>query len=226
MRSHFSETRNFAHRYFRARTRLLGAAAFGVVVALSMPPGIRPLLRAVIAWDGGTAMFLVLIIVMAARATPASMRQRAALEDEGRWVLLGLIAAAALFSMFAILGVMREAKGAGGSATVMLTLLAAATILLSWLLAHTIFAVHYAHAYFNDVADDRPAGLAFPAEHSDPDYWDFLYFSFVVGMTAQVSDVQVLTQPWRRLVLAHGLLAFLFNTVVLALSINLVAGFF
>ena len=105
-------------------------------------------------------------------------------------------------------------------------LLAGLTVVLSWLLAHTIFALHYAHGYFNDLAEDRAPGLAFPAEHDDPDYWDFLYFSFVVGMTAQVSDVQVLTQVWRRLVLAHGLLSFLFNTVVLALSINLLAGFF
>jgi uncharacterized membrane protein len=107
-----------------------------------------------------------------------------------------------------------------------LSVLAGLTILFSWLLAHTVFALHYAHAYFTDLAADRPQGLDFPSEHDDPDYWDFLYFSFVIGMTAQVSDVQVLTQPWRRLVLAHGILSFLFNTVVLALSINLFAAFF
>ena len=104
--------------------------------------------------------------------------------------------------------------------------LAGITVVLSWLFAHTIFAVHYAHDYFNDLAENRPPGLGFPEEHEDPDYWDFLYFSFVVGMTAQVSDVLVLTQRWRRVVLAHGILSFLFNTVVLALSINLLAGFF
>ena len=89
------------------------------------------------------------------------------------------------------------------------------------------FALHYAHQYY------RPAhtlssgvnGLDFPKD-PHPDYWDFLYFSFVIGMTAQVSDVQVLTRRWRRLVLAHGILSFLFNTAVLALSINLLAGFF
>jgi len=97
---------------------------------------------------------------------------------------------------------------------------------LSWLFAHTVFAVHYADEYFIDLAENRPPGLNFPSEQDDPDYWDFLYFSFVIGMTAQVSDVQVLTQHWRRLVLAHGILSFLFNTVVLALSINLLAGFF
>ena len=113
---------------------------------------------------------------------------------------------------------------------VMMTVLAGITVVLSWLFAHTIFAVHYAHDYYNDLAESRPPGLGFPKqneeEHEDPDYWDFLYFSFVVGMTAQVSDVLVLTQRWRRVVLAHGILSFLFNTVVLALSINLLAGFF
>jgi uncharacterized membrane protein len=179
---------------------------------------------AVIGWDAASLVFLVLAVVMAARATSASMRRRAALDTEGRWVFLAMMSGAAFFSMFALLGVMREAKTAGGDLP--LNLLAGVTILLSWLLAHTVFALHYAHAYFNDLAENRPRGLDFPSEHDDPDYWDFLYFSFVIGMTAQVSDVQVLTQSWRRLVLAHGILSFLFNTVVLALSINLFAAFF
>jgi uncharacterized membrane protein len=163
---------------------------------------------------------------MAAGASQASMRGRAALEDEARWVFLALVAGAAFFSMFAILGLMREAKAAGGTAMLIEGILAGLTIVLSWLLAHTVFAVHYAHDYFNDLAENLPPGLDFPSEKDDPDYWDFLYFSFVIGMTAQVADVRVLTQRWRRLVLAHGLLSFLFNTVVLALSINLLAGFF
>ena len=98
------------------------------------------------------------------------------------------------------------------------------TILLSWVFAHTAFAVHYAHDYYADRSAQVSPGLLFPGDAGDPDYWDFLYFSFVVGMTCQVSDVQVATQPWRRLVLAHGVIAFVFNTVVLALSINLLAG--
>src|SRR5437764_1284204 len=213
-------------RHVRTRPRLFIGIATGFGIALLAPDHPGLLLRAVIGWDCGAAVYLALAIAMVARATTASMRQRAAREDETRWVFLGLMAGAAFFSMFAILGLMREAKQAGGAAMLTMTLLAALTVLLSWLLAHTSFALHYAHDYFSDLAANRPAGLAFPAEHDDPDYWDFLYFSFVVGMTAQVSDVQVLTQPWRRLVLAHGLLSFLFNTVVLALSINLLAGFF
>jgi uncharacterized membrane protein len=213
-------------RHCRARPRLLASVAVGLAVALLIPGGANPTLRAVIGWDCGTVMFLGLAIAMAARATEASMRQRAALEDEARWVFLALVASAAFFSMFAILGLMREAKAAGGAAMLIKAILAGLTIVLSWLLAHTVFAIHYAHDYFNDLAENLPPGLNFPSERDDPDYWDFLYFSFVIGMTAQVSDVQVLTQRWRRLVLAHGILSFLFNTVVLALSINLFAGFF
>ena len=210
----------------RARPRLLVSVALGLAVALLVPSGVSPTLRAVIGWDCGTAVFLGLAITMAARATKGSMRQRAALEDEARWVFLALVAGAAFFSMFAILGLMREAKAAGGAVMLIKAVLAGLTIVLSWLLAHTVFAVHYAHDYFNDLAENQPPGLDFPSEKDDPDYWDFLYFSFVIGMTAQVADVKVLTQRWRRLVLAHGILSFLFNTVVLALSINLLAGFF
>jgi uncharacterized membrane protein len=126
--------------------------------------------------------------------------------------------------MFALLGLLHEARAASGHLSVELTLLAGATILLSWLFAHTAFAVHYANDYYADAAASRPKGLLFPGGHADPDYWDFLYFSFVVGMTCQVSDVQVATRFWRRLVLAHGVVSFLFNTVVLALCINLLAG--
>jgi uncharacterized membrane protein len=99
---------------------------------------------------------------------------------------------------------------------------------LSWGFAHLLFAIHYAHAFYDDspTAHDPKAvarGLEFPGE-KDPDYWDFLYFSFVVGMTCQVSDVQVTGRLMRRLTLGHGIIAFLFNTVILALSINLLAG--
>ena len=213
-------------RHFHTRPRLFAGTGVGLVVALLLWGDASATLRAIIGWDCGIVVFLGLTIAMAARASPETMRRRAALEDESRWVFLALVAAAAFFSMFAILGLMREAKAAGGSAMILLVVLAGVTILLSWLLAHTMFAVHYAHDYFMDLADEGNAGLLFPGERGDPDYWDFLYFSFVVGMTAQVSDVQVLTQRWRRLVLAHGLLSFLFNTLILALSINLLAGFF
>jgi uncharacterized membrane protein len=208
----------------RARPRLYLAIVAGVAGALIIPEAMPAMQRVVIGWDIGIAVFLALMLAMAVRATPASMRRRAELEDQARWAFLTLMAGAAWFSMFALLGILHEVRGASGLLAVELSLLIGATILLSWFFAHTAFAVHYAHDYYADLAGERPPGLIFPGGRADPDYWDFLYFSFVLGMTCQVSDVQVATQPWRRLALAHGIVSFLFNTVVLALSINLLAG--
>jgi uncharacterized membrane protein len=208
----------------RARPRFHIAMAIGVIGALISPGQLGAMERAVIGWDIGIALYLILIFAMAARATPESMHQRAALEDQARWLFLTLMAGAAFFSMFALLGILHRVKDAHGLLAGELAAVAGATILMSWVFAHTTFAVHYAHDFYSDAAAGKPPGLLFPAECSEPDYWDFLYFSFVVGMTCQVSDVQVANQPWRRLVLAHGILSFLFNTIVLALSINLLAG--
>jgi uncharacterized membrane protein len=208
----------------RARPRFYVGIAAGVIGALLSPSALGPIERAVIGWDTGIALYLILILTMAARATPESMHRRAALEDQARWAFLTLMAAAALFSMFALLGILHRVHDASGLLAVELSTLAGATILMSWVFVHTVFAVHYAHDFYADRAGSFTPGLLFPGERRDPDYWDFLYFSFVVGMTCQVSDVQVATQPWRRLVLAHGIVSFLFNTVVLALSINLLAG--
>ena len=219
--------RHHIPRQFRARLRLLSSLGAGLAIGLAIPGSLlSPTHRAVVGWDCAILLYLGLILEMAIHANPASTRRRAALEDETRWVFLTLMAGAAFFSMFSILDLIREAKAAGGAEMVVLAILGGVTILLSWLFAHTVFAVHYAHDYFNDLNGHRTPGLTFPGPNDDPDYGDFLYFSFVVGMTAQTSDVQVTTKRWRRLVLAHGILSFLFNTAVLALSINLVAGFF
>jgi uncharacterized membrane protein len=208
----------------RARPRLLGAIVVGVAAALLFRGPVSPMVHAVIGWDIGILCYLALIFAMAARATPQSMRRRAELEDPARWLFLALMAGAAWFSMFALLSLLREARGSDGHLALLPAILAGATILLSWLFAHTAFALHYARDYYADLSARRPAGLIFPGSGREPDYWDFLYFSLVVGMTCQVSDVQVATRFWRRLVLAHGVVSFLFNTVVLALSINLLAG--
>lgn len=212
------------HWDFRARPRLYVAILVGLVVMLLIPGPLPAMQRAVIGWDSGIVLYLALMLAMAARSTPKSMHRRAQVEDTARWAFLALMASAAFFSMFALLGLLHAARDAGGHLSVELTLLAGATILLSWLFAHASFAVHYAHEYYADLAAGRAQGLLFPGNAKDPDYWDFLYFSFVVGMTCQVSDVQVAARFWRRLVLAHGVMSFLFNTVVLALCINLLAG--
>jgi uncharacterized membrane protein len=216
-------------RRLRGRPRFLVATAVGIIAAFAIPEIANPSLRAVIGWDIGAAAFLAALLVMMTGATPASMRRRALEEDEARWAFLALMAGAAFFSLFAILGIIPEAKKAGGWVMAGLSLLGAVTILLSWLVAHCVFAVHYAHEFFYEIVHKQAPGLEFPGVEDDRgelDYWDFCYFAFVVGMTAQVSDVQVRTRHWRRMVLAHGIVSFLFNAAILGLSINLLAGFF
>jgi uncharacterized membrane protein len=205
------------------RPRLLIAAIAGAVAGLAAPY-LSASLRPVVGWDFAAGTYLILAVIMAARADPASMRRRAAREDLARWAFLAVMAGAAFFSMFAILGPVHQAKNSAGGVSAGLVLLGGVTILLSWLFAHTAFAIHYAHEYYRARGPARAGGLIFPGKAEPPDYGDFLYFSFVIGMTCQVSDIQVATRPWRRLVLIHGVVSFLFNTIVLALSINLVAG--
>ena len=98
-----------------------------------------------------------------------------------------------------------------------------ATILLSWSFVHTIFSFHYAHEYYGERRDGKIGGLKFPGD-TKPDYWDFLYFSLVVGMTSQVSDVAVTSKIIRRMVAIHGVLSFFFNVTVLALTVNIVSN--
>jgi uncharacterized membrane protein len=128
-----------------------------------------------------------------------------------------LVVASALASLLAILA---ELGGANREPAHLA--LAAATILLSWAFTHTIFAIHYAHEYY-DEKTHKAGGLNFPGQ-DPPDYWDFVYFSFVVGMTSQVSDVAVATSSLRRLVAVHGVVSFIFNVTLLALMVNIAAG--
>lgn len=170
--------------------------------------------------------FLLLSWSVMLRATPETMRSNAKRQDEGRLVILSLVTTAACASVFAIGFMLKDAKGEAGN-LLLPVLLAAITILGSWLLVHTIFALHYAHGYYQDgnqsLAESKAEGLDFPGD-IEPDYWDFLYFSFVIGMTSQVSDVAIESRSMRRLALIHGVLSFFFNTAIVAMSINIIAG--
>jgi uncharacterized membrane protein len=155
------------------------------------------------------------------------MRRRAEIEDEGRYTVLILSVAAAIAILLTIVFELHGLKDLPSNLTGLRVALAAITILLSWFFMNTMFALHYAHGYYGDADpshDYSPIeGLVFPGR-PQPDYWDFLYFSFVIGMTFQVSDVQIEDHSLRRGVLAHGVLAFFFNVIIVALTINIVAG--
>jgi uncharacterized membrane protein len=214
------------HSFIAARPRLFVSLLVALGVFALLPGTIALPIHFVIAWDAGAALYIALTITMISRS-PHRLRLRAQLEDASKWAILALMIAATLASLLSIGFVLHDAKNQTGWPAAQHMMLAGGTILLAWGFAHLLFAIHYAHIFYDQAAtggkDAVAGGLAFPGE-KNPDYWDFLYFSFVVGMTCQVSDVQVTGRLMRRLTLSHGIIAFLFNTVILALSINLLAG--
>ena len=207
----------WALRIVRARPRLFWSAAVGAVVTAMLAITGGPAARLLIGWDVGVVLYLVLVAHMMWRSDIDGIRDRAKLEDEGQLAILLLTVVAALASLGAIFA---ELASATGGRPALRVAHAALTILLSWAFIHTIFALHYAHEFYDVTA----GGLAFPQGGGEPDYWDFVYFSFVIGMTSQVSDVAVTSQEIRRIVTAHGVLSFIFNATLLALTVNLAAS--
>ena len=218
--------RNRLFLYLRVHPRLISSVLVAISLFLALPSSLAWSARIIPSLDLGGGLFLTLTWLMMVHATPERMRRRARLQDEGRVTILVLTVGAALFSIAAIGIELRGVKDQTSPIMALRLGLAIASIVVSWLVTHTMFALHYAHSYYGDGdggADDQEGGLSFPqSEH--PDYWDFLYFAFVIGMTAQTSDVAIGSRAMRRLALAHSVLSFFFNTVILALSINIVAG--
>src|SRR5437867_976972 len=209
-------------RVVRGRPRLFTSLGIGVLVtaALAQLTHWRPATRALIGWDVCVGLYLVLAAHLMFTSTVEHIRLRAAQEDEGQSAILVLTVAAALASLAAIFALLGSSTGAGATRQPPHVILATVTILLSWAFIHTIFALHYAHEFY----DESPGGMAFPGSDMEPDYWDFVYFSFVIGMTSQVSDVGVTTKQIRRTVAAHGVVSFVFNAALLALTVNIAAS--
>jgi uncharacterized membrane protein len=207
-------------RVIRARPRLALATVFAIAVMLAAPADWRPATRFLVGWDAGVALYLAMVLRLMASAGIEHMRRNAALQDEGRIALLVLTVAAAAASLGAIL--VELGTAAGAARTPAQLGLAAATIVLSWCFVHAIFALHYAHEYYGERRAGH-GGLNFPGEDK-PDYWDFVYFSFVIGMTSQVSDVAIASRIIRRTATAHGIVSFFFNVTLLALMVNIAAS--
>ena len=210
-------------RIIRARPRLFTSSAIGIAAALGLSTltGWRPVACHVVGWDIGVGLYLILAAEMMARADVHQIRRRAAMQDEGQVAILVLTVGAALVSLLAIVNLLgASAGGAAGRQPVHL-LLAIVTIGLSWALIHTMFALHYAHEFYDDI--DNP-GMVFPGGEAEPDYWDFVYFSVVIGMTSQVSDVGITSKSIRRTAAAHGVVSFFFNAALLALTVNIAAS--
>lgn len=206
------------HPWNRPHLSFSALVFLGILLAAS--PELHPAYSLLLAFDIAAAVFLLTTARMMRQATTAAMCRRAQAQREGR----GSVLLASIAVSLATLGALGLELHSGKNASTLQIILAAATIFLSWVFFNTMFALHYAHAYY-DYADPAttPAGLLFPGTEP-PDYWDFMYFALVIGMTCQVSDVQIACRGLRRLALLHGLIAFFFNLVIIALTVNVIAG--
>lgn len=211
-------------RIAKLHAHLMISAAFGGIVLFAVVFADWRLPTKLLAgWDAGVALYLILMHSLIWRCDIDHLRKRASEQDEGAFVILLLTMAAALASLVAIVFELGGLKQATPSEAVSQVLLAMATILLSWSFIHTIFSIHYAHEYYGERRDGKIGGLKFPGD-DEPDYLDFLYFSLVIGLTSQVSDVAVTSKVIRRVVALHGVLSFFFNLTILALTVNMISN--
>jgi uncharacterized membrane protein len=211
-------------RHIRVRPRLTAAAILSCLVFfLLLPEHWRTVTKLLTAWDSGTLLYLLLASIMMYNSDSATIRSRAALQDEGGLIILGLTVCSAIASLAAIMAELAAAKGHGGTSLqhVMLT---GTTVVLTWLFMQTMFALHYAHEFYNSHSRSNDGGLEFPGQNPFPDYWDFVYFSFVIGTAAQTADINITSKIIRRIVALHSVIVFFFNTTILALTVNVGAS--
>jgi uncharacterized membrane protein len=218
-------------RAFAVRPRLSVSLLIGVVVWSACVWGLRGLSwssSAIIGWDAVCVAFLFLTTPVMVGQDSASMSAKAASQDEGQGVILGLVIIATAASLAAVAAELSLARAADGAEKIMRVGLAAVTVAVSWAMMQLIFALHYAHGYYASRAtpenpDAVAGGLDFPGDE-DPDYWDFVHFSVVIGVASQTADIAFTAKSLRRTGTLHGVAAFVFNTIVVALTINLVAS--
>ena len=210
-------------RIVRMRPRLSISVAVGLIATaiLFAVTDWRTPTKFLTGWDIGVALYLVLAFSLMARSDVHRLKRRAANQDEGNLVILFLIVAAAIASLAAIFAELATVGGAPRTPGQLL--LATATVVMSWAFIHSIFALHYAHEFYGEGRDHHLGGMTFP-DDQEPDYWDFTYFAFTIGMCAQVSDVTVSSKSIRRTVLLHSVISFLFNAALLALTVNIAAS--
>ncbi|HEY4121437.1 MAG TPA: DUF1345 domain-containing protein [Byssovorax sp.] len=205
-----------------AATRLLLSIGAGAITFFALPTRIDWALRAVASWDAGTTLLLVLAWWIIVRADGEETCRRAAAEDPGRSAVWGIVTVSSLVSLFAAAVALREAKKLGGTSETVLVILALYAVVAAWTLTHTAYTLRYAHLYYGDGSGG--SGLTFPGSEQ-PNDMDFAYFSFCVGICYQVSDVSITSARIRRAVLGHSTLSFAYNTIVLALALNLAFSF-
>ncbi|MDB5965767.1 MAG: hypothetical protein JWQ72_2267 [Polaromonas sp.] len=216
MRKHLSETTG-------PQRLAYGLAGGALAAALPLPTGWQ--FRTLLGWCVGVLIYLVLAWWLCIGFDAKRTRARAQAQDEPSIVLFLILLLANAACLAAITVLMQQSKALSGTERALHVGLSVVALAVSWLFIQTIFTFRYAHRYYQEEKLKEPdgPGLQFPGG-LDPDYFDFLYYAHVVGMTSQVSDVQVTSREMRRLTLVHSVLSFAFNMLVVALSINVVAG--
>jgi uncharacterized membrane protein len=212
-------------RVVRGRPRLFIALVVGLVALALLPARLPPVMHGILAWDIGVTAYLLLVAQLFLSERISDMAYDAARQEEGEWTIFWLTLAGTVASFGAIFSAFAGVSQMPPGERSLHVALVAYTLLASWLMTHTTFGLRYAHEYYSVSAGRTQVdgGLDFPSE-SNPDYFDFFYFAIVIGMTFQVSDVQITSRKFRRLATLHGLLGFLYNTVILALTVNIAAS--
>jgi uncharacterized membrane protein len=210
-----------------SRRRFLFSLVAAAAVLAGMYHRFSLAISALSAWDSFATVVSLLAWTAIAVTPQENLRAHAKMQDFGRFLIFTFVVAAACVALFSLAILLRSRHGDTRNGVTMPVLLALGTVGVSWILLHTVYSLHYAHVFYGDAeyGEGMHGGLQFPGEDT-PDYFDFAYFSFVIGMTCQVSDVQVTSQRMRRLTLIHGMIAFAFNTFIVALLINTLSGLF
>lgn len=208
-------------RFIIGRMRLLASTVAGLVLLAALPADVRLTTRFILAWDLTALLYIGAIMWMIRGSKVEDCHDHAALNDEGDWVILLLVVAAVAASFICIAAEMPVLKSPNNSLPLGI-FFTALTVGLSWTFTHTVFTLHYAKVYYRP-DEDGPGGLQFPGNR-EPDYHDFLYYSFVIGCASQTADVSTVSRAMRRLTMVHGIVSFAFNTAILALTINVGAS--
>ena len=216
---------NFLLRMMPVHRFLISLILAIIVYFFIISVHLEVIVKLMICWSVFALSYIITSCVVFFRQKPAQIRELSKREDGSRLYVFSLVILTSFVSMLTVLLLMRS-QNVKATPEIVFIPVAIGSMLFSWIMVHTIFAFHYAHLYYGDDTNDstkHAEGLEFPGKEK-PDYFDFAYFSFVIGMTFQVSDVDVASPSIRRLVLLHGLLSFGLNTFVVALTINLIAG--
>ena len=221
-KTHSHHKNTFLHRLAHSRPRLMFALAIGIIISLLLPDDWDHLMRALTGWNAAVWFYLCAMAWMMARASHARVRTISEQQDNSAPVVLTILSVAAVFSLSALVFVLAGVKEMPIHERLLRYGFTALTVGGSWLLVAVMFTFHYAHMFYRSPVDQR--SLAFPENETQPDYWDFLYFSFTVAVAAATSDVNIRSRAMRKAVTAQSILSFLFNVAIIGLSINIAAG--